>query len=308
MRRATVEVIPTTERIKRLPWSPTTISFDDLLRFVLATTFAAGCVIVLVVAWVILKGALPVFHNIPLQRFFSDPNWYPTSGLYDLKPMFCGSVLTAFGAVMIATPVSLIIAASLNFFLSGVSASLFRRALFVMAAMPTVIFGFWGLSKIVPLIGQIQAPGLSLLSGILILALMIIPTTTLLMDIAFAKLPKPLIQGAFALGASRRLTCFGMALRVVRRAILSAALMGLGRALGETIVVVMVTGNKAELPQGLFDPIRTLTANVALEMGYADPLHSATLFLSILILFLIATGLALAVYALDRAGEVKVDV
>lgn len=286
----------------------TALSLEALFHYVLAATFAIGCAVVLVVGFVILTGALPVFGRIPVLQFLSDSDWHPTSGLYDLKPMLVGSLLTSVGAVGFATPVSLIIAASLNFFMSGLTASLLRRLLFVMAAMPTVIFGFWGLTQVVPLIGKLQAPGLSLLSGILILALMIIPTTTLLMDAAFAKLPKPLIHGAFALGATRKLTCFGMALPILRRAVLSAALLGLGRALGETIVVVMVTGNRAELPLSLFDPIRTLTANVTLEMGYADPLHGATLFLSILVLFVIATGLALLVHALDRTGGVSVDV
>lgn len=283
-------------------------STDALLQLGLTVVFALGCAIVLVVGFVILAGALPVFGKIPLLQFLSDSDWHPTQGLYDLKPMLVGSLVTSLGAVALATPISLIIAASLNFYLTALTASFLRRSLFVMAAMPTVIFGFWGLMHVVPLISQLRAPGLSLLSGIVILALMIIPTTSLLMDAAFSKLPQPLIHGAYALGATRSLACFGMALIVLRSALLSAALLGLGRALGETIVVVMVTGNKAELPQGLFDPIRTLTANVALEMGYAAPLHGATLFLSVMILFVIATGLALMVQVLERGNRGSVDV
>ena len=283
-------------------------SLDRLLQAILAITFAVGCAVVIMVGFVILTGALPVFGEIPLMRFLSDKDWHPTSGLYDLKPMLFGSLVTSIGAFLLATPISLVIAVSLNFFMGDTTALLLRRLLFVLAAMPTVIFGFWGLTEVVPLVAALQAPGLSLLSGVLVLAMMIIPTTALLMDAAYSRLPRQLIHGAYALGATRRLTCFGMALRVLRSAIFSASLLGLGRALGETIVVVMVTGNKAELPLGLLDPIRTLTANVALEMGYADPLHGATLFLSILILFVIAIGLALAVLALDQVGEVQVDV
>mmetsp|Transcript_29638 Transcript_29638/g.58600 ORF Transcript_29638/g.58600 Transcript_29638/m.58600 type:complete len:309 (-) Transcript_29638:2062-2988(-) len=285
-----------------------TRSFDRYLRLGLSITFAFGCLVVLLIGLVILQGTVPIFGGIPLTRFLTDADWYPTSGLYDLKPMLFGSLATAVGAFLVATPISLVMAASMNLFMGAFTASLLRRLLFVMAAMPTVVFGFWGLTQVVPFIAAFKAPGLSLLSGILVLAMMIIPTTALLMDTAFAKLPKQLTFGAFALGATRRLTCMGMTLRVLKSAILSSSLLGLGRALGETIVVVMVTGNKAELPHSLFDPTRTLTANVALEIGYADPLHSATLFFSILILFLMATGLALAVNALDQTTKVQVDV
>lgn len=281
---------------------------DHLLRLILSVTFVLGCAVVILVGYVIFTGAAPVFGNIPMLGFLTDHDWHPTMGSYDLKPMLIGSIITSLGAFLVATPVSLVIAATLNFFSGPLLASLIRRTLFVMAAMPTVIFGFWGLTQVVPLVSKLQAPGFSLLSGVLVLSMMIIPTTALLMDAAFSKLPKPLLHGAYALGATRRLSCFGMALKVLRHAVLSAALLGFGRALGETIVVVMVTGNKAEIPGGIFDSMRTLTANVALEMGYADPLHSATLFLSVLILFVMATGLALTVNSLDRTQGGQIDV
>ncbi|WP_420010478.1 PstC family ABC transporter permease [Tateyamaria sp.] len=284
------------------------LTFDGVLRAALALAFGFACIIVLVVAFVILQGAAPALAQISWARFLTDPDWHPMVEMYNMTPMLVGSVLTSIGALVLATPVSLAIAAACNFYLNPLAASIYRRILFVMAAMPTVIFGFWGLTEVVPFLGQIKAPGVSLLAGVLILALMIIPTTALLIDVAFSKLPRQLLNGAYALGASRAQTCFTMACVVVRRAIFSAALLGLGRALGETIVVVMVTGNKAALPTSIFDPIRTLTANVTLEIGYAAPLHTATLFLSILILFMIATGLALLVYKLNFNDNTQVDV
>ena len=140
------------------------------------------------------------------------------------------------------------------------------------------------------------------------MAIIVIPTTTLLIDAAFSQLPAQLLHGAFAPGASRCRTSFGMAICVLRSVILSASLLGLGRALGETIVVVMVTGNKAELPSRFLGPIRTLTANAALEIGYAGTVHGATLFFSILVLYLMTTGVALMVLSLDRKNKVQVDV
>lgn len=282
---------------------------DTALAAVLAAFFALGCALVLLVCAVILAGSLTVLREVPLTRFLTDPGWHPTVGSFGFGPMLVGSALASLGAIVLALPVAIAIGAALHFYLPRRVAALARGFLFVVAATPTVIFGFWGLTQIVPLVGRLAPPGASLLAGILLLALMILPTTALLVDVALAKVPRALINGAHALGASPRLACFGMALPVVRAAVISAGLLGLGRALGETIVVLMVTGNRAALPTSLLDPVRTLTANVALEMGYAQPLHASALFLSILLLFVIASGLALAVHAIGRrAPVVQVDV
>jgi len=279
------------------------IVLDGVLTALLFLCFCLGCFMVAIVSAVILLGALQAFIEIPAISFLSDTDWHPTRGLYDLKPMIVGSLLTSLGAMILTLPIALVIAAANNFFLPRIWAGIVRRLLFVMASMPTVIFGFWGLTVIVPIVATIKAPGVSLVAGILVLFLMILPTTTLLIDIAVAKIPEPLVQGAYALGAMPYQTCFAMAFPVVRGAVLSAFLLGLGRALGETIVVVMVTGNKAEIPGGLFEPVRTLTSNVALEMGYAEPLHGSVLFLCIFLLFVIASGLALCVHFVDAKRE-----
>ena len=291
------------------PSDKSLFSVEAILKAILAFCFALGCLAALVVLIVILSGSMQALKEVPILRFLTDSNWHPTTDLYNLKPMIVGSLVTSIGALILAMPVALGIAAATNFFLSPFLAGFTRRLLFVMASMPTVIFGFWGLTKVVPLIGSINAPGVSLASGIFVLFLMILPTTALLIDMAVAKIPKQLVHGAYALGAKTYQICFLMAFKVVRAALVSAALLGLGRALGETIVVVMVTGNKAAIPGGLFDPVRTLTANVALEMGYASPLHGSALCLSILLLFVIASGLAFGVHYIDTMREsTRVDV
>jgi phosphate transport system permease protein len=289
---------------------PPRLSFaDNILTAILAVVFTVACSLVLLICFVIVSGSLPILSAVPFPRFLSDAGWHPTVGVYGLAPMVVGSGLVASGAIVIALPLAIAIAAALHFFLPPVVAGILRSFLFVFAATPTVIFGLWGLTQLVPVIGSIAPPGASLLAGIILLALMILPTTTLLIDGALAKLPRGLVHGAQALGASPRLTCFAMAIPTVRTAVISAGLLGLGRALGETMVVLMVTGNRAELPGSLLDPIRTLTANVALEMGYAQPLHASALLLSILFLFVIAGGLALAVHLIERRqGRLTVDV
>ena len=282
---------------------------DGVVAVVLAAFFLLCCGLSLLILQVILSGSMPILRAIEPLRFLTDASWHPTMRSYGLAPIIAGSVLTSFGAIALALPVAIAIGAALHFFLPRVLAAPVRGFLFVVSATPTVIFGFWGLTEIVPLIGRLSPPGASLLAGIVMLALMILPTTAILVDVALAKVPRGILHGARALGASNGFVCFGVALPVVRAAVISAALLGLARALGETIVVVMVTGNRAEMPSGLLDPVRTLTANVALEMGYAQPLHASALFLSILLLFVVAAGLALAVHALGSRGpKVRVDV
>ncbi len=282
--------------------------FDIILRLILAFVFFISGIIVLVIIAVITTGSLKVLGEVPLHRFLTDTGWHPTLGLYGMLPMITGSLLTSIGAISLALPLALSIATAIHFFLNRQLALFARGFLLVTTAMPTVIYGFWGLTELVPLIGRISPPGASLLTGILILTLMILPTTALLIDVAIGKIPTTMINGAYALGASTQLTCFRMALPVVRKSVISAGLLGLGRALGETIIVVMVTGNRAEFPRSLFDPIRTLTANVALEMGYALPLHASALFLSVLLLLLMSVLLVIIVNFINsNKHNIRVD-
>lgn len=268
----------------------------------LALTFGLACCLVGIIGVTVLSGSQPILAEVAPLRFLTDAAWHPTVEKYGLVPMLAGTALSALGAIALALPFAIGLAVALHYFLPHRLAGLLRGALFVAAATPSVIFGFWGLTRVVPAIGAWAPPGASLLAGAILLALMILPTTALLIDVALSKVPQPLVHGARALGASQPLICFGLALPVIRPAVISAALMGLGRALGETVVVVMVTGNRAELPASILDPVRTLTATVALEMGYAQPLHAAALFVCILLLFVIAAALALGVHLLNRDG------
>jgi phosphate transport system permease protein len=282
---------------------------DRAMTLGLALVFGLACCLVVVICVTVASGSKPLLAEVSPVRFLSDPSWHPTMGQYGLVPMLAGSALTAAGAIGLALPLAAGLAAALHFYLPARIAGPARGALFIAAATPSVIYGFWGLTRVVPAIATVAPPGPSLLAGIILLTLMILPTTALLIDIAISKLPRPLMNGARALGADQSLICFGLALPVIWPAVLSAGLLGLGRALGETVVVVMVTGNRAELPGTLFDPVRTLTATVALEMGYAQPLHAAALFFCILLLIAIAVALAIGVHVAtghQQAGRVDV--
>lgn len=269
----------------------------------LVLVFLMSSLISLLVVLVILGKSEVAFNEINVLKVITDSMWHPLDHEYDLKPMFVGTLASSLGAVLLAFSIAVSIVVYINYYANDVLAMTIRGFAYITTSVPTVIYGFWGLSSVVPFLAEIRVPGVSLLAGIIILALMIVPTITLLIDIAVSKIPDNLIQGAFALGASRHRVCFLIALRLAKRGIVAAILIGFTRALGETIAVLMVTGNKTDVPSSLFDPVRTLTANVALEIGYAGMQHASVLFLSMLMLIALTAALSLFVFKLEKGSE-----
>lgn len=171
-----------------------------------------------------------------------------------------------------------------------------------LAGIPSVVYGLWGLMVLVPAIARIGPPGQSVLAGVLVLALMILPTIALVSDAALGAVPETHLRGAAAAGLSRWAIVRSIALPSARSGILTGTLLGTGRALGETMAVVMVTGNVVQVPDSLLAPVRTLTANIALEMAYATDAHRAALFVSGLVLALLTIGLVAAVDRIERSA------
>ena len=179
-----------------------------------------------------------------------------------------------------------------------------RRALLaLLAGMPSVVIGLWGLVSLVPLMAAWQPPGTHLLTATLVLALMILPTVALTSASALRSLPADWLRGASALGLSRWGTILGVALPGARSAIFAGLLLATARAIGETLVVLMLAGNVVRMPTGLFEPVRTLTANIALEMAYAMDQHRGALFFSGLVLVALVSLLVLIAHYLQRGSH-----
>jgi phosphate transport system permease protein len=187
--------------------------------------------------------------------------------------MLFGTILTALGSVLIAAPLGILSAIFCRFYAPLMLADLYRRLIELLAGIPSVVYGLWGLVVLVPLIGRIEPPGASLIAGILILTIMILPTIALTADSSLANVPAEYIPGAAALGLSRHTTICHIAIPAARSGVFTGIILGTGRALGETMAVLMVCGNVVEIPRGPFEPVRTLTANIALEMAYATGDH-----------------------------------
>ncbi len=236
------------------------------------TALLAGSGLVLIILFVVLEGwtALPTLVGTV---------WDPDADRFGLLPMVGGSLAVTIGALLIAIPIGI----GLALFLTEVAPIWMRvpvRSIVqALAGIPSVVYGFIGLSLLVPVIrAGLGGPGFSLLAGALVLGIMVLPTVATISEDSLRALPVSLREGAAALGASPWQTVHRVLLPAARSGLITAVVLGLGRALGETMAVLMVTGNVAVSPTSILDPIRTVTATIALEMGYATGHHRDALF------------------------------
>lgn len=271
---------------------------DRPLLWALRLLSALAALIVGLILLFVLREAWPALQQLGPGRFLHDPGWHPASGSdagYGLTPMLVGTLLSSGGALLLAAPLGLGSALFATSYGPPPLRGLHRQLLQLLGGIPSVVVGFWGLVVLTPLIRQWHPPGQSLLAGILCLTVMILPTTALLSEQALREVPAASLQAAAALGLSRRATLEGVVLPLARGGLLSAVVLASGRALGETMAVLMVAGNVIQVPAAVFDPVRTLTANIALELGYALDLHRAVLFVGGLVLMgVVAVVMALA--------------
>nr|WP_288453947.1 phosphate ABC transporter permease subunit PstC [uncultured Pseudomonas sp.] len=250
-----------------------------------------GAAIVFLIVVFLLGEGLPLIGQGGFARFFTDEGWWPRDASFNMTPMVLASLYLTVGALLVATPLSLAISVVTTFKAPTGLARLMRNLVELSAAVPTVVYGLWGVSAIVPIINQLSPPGASLLAGVLVVALMIIPTITVLTQSALQTVPVCYLQGAAALGISENQSLLRLVVPAARQGIFSAMVLGAARAIGETMVVLMVCGNIVQLPTSVFEPVRALTANIALEMPYAMGDHRASLFVAGLLMLLLVSVL-----------------
>ncbi|SFO14213.1 phosphate transport system permease protein [Nitrosospira briensis] len=250
----------------------------------------AASVVLLILLFLAVE-SWPALRQISAERFLADPSWNPGEGMYNLAPMLSGTLYAAGGALLLATPLGIASALFIAFYAPPHGASIYQHLVELLAGIPSVVYGFWGLTTLVPLINQLHPPGASLLAGILVLTLMILPTVALTAHAALLAVPADYLRGAAALGMSRWGMIQGIVLPSAKMGIVAGIILAAGRAIGETMAVLMVTGNVVQHAASLFNPIRTLAANIALEMPYAMGDHRAALFVSGLVLMLFVMAL-----------------
>ena len=260
------------------------------------TVRVAGVSTILIVALIflfLLKEGIPTFLDIPLRQLFSS-RWYPIEGLFGILPLLVGSLLVTIGAVIIAVPLGLIVAIYLGEFAPTWLREILKPLIEILAGIPSIVLGFLGWVILAPLIQNMGAlTGLTAFTGSLILAYMALPTIISISEDALYAVPNEYRDGALAIGATEWQTIWRVVLPAARSGLAIAVMLGIGRAIGETMAVLMVTGNAANIPElgaGMFfQPVRTMTATIAAEMGEVaqGSLHYNTLFGIGIILFII---------------------
>jgi len=274
------------DRLKQIRWGETFI--ETLIRI-------AGVSVIFIVAMIfffLLREGIPAFLDIPLRQLFSD-RWYPIENMFGLLSLLFGSLLVTVGAVLIAVPLGLITAIYLGEIAPQWLREMLKPLIEVLAGIPSIVLGFLGWVALAPLIQKMGAStGLTAFTGALILAYMSLPTIISISEDALYAVPKEYRDGALAIGATQWQTIWRVVLPAARSGLVIAVMLGIGRAIGETMAVMMVTGNAANIPEigpaVFFNPVRTMTATIAAEMGEVaqGSLHYNTLFAIGIILFI----------------------
>ncbi|WP_432463578.1 phosphate ABC transporter permease subunit PstC [Agarivorans sp. QJM3NY_33] len=257
-----------------------------------------GVLSVAIIGYFLVLEGLPAIQFAGLSHFLIGTDWYPPA-LFGVGAMIVASLVSALGAVLIGVPVALLTAVFLAEVAPKRLANMIRPAVELLAGIPSVVYGFFGLVIIVPAIESVfKVPaGSTILAAIIVLAVMILPTVITIAETSIRAIPRSYKEGSYALGASPIFTIFKVILPAARSGILAGVVLGIARAVGETMAIIMVMGNSPAMPGSLLDSARSLTANIALEMSYASGIHASSLY---------STGIVLLVFVMLLNGTLLI--
>ena len=259
---------------------------EKVMEIVFLVAACVSILAVLLICVFLFSSCIPAIGKIGVFKFLLGTMWKPGNDIYGILPMILGSLYVTAGAIIIGVPIGLLTAVFLAKFCPKGLYMILKPATELMAGVPSVVYGFFGLVVLVPLVQNIfGVAGNTMLTASVLLGIMILPTIIGVSESAIRAVPDSYYEGSPALGASHERSVFFATLPAARSGILAGVVLGIGRAIGETMAVVMVAGNKPRMPQGLLDGVRTMTANIVMEMGYATDLHREALIATAVVLF-----------------------
>ena len=260
--------------------------YEFVIRTILLLSAITGILGVVLITVFIVKEGLPVLSSTGLFNFLGGTKWAPTNEIFGIFPMIVGSALTTLGALIIGVPIGLGCSIYLAELASERVQNILRPGIDLLAGIPSVIYGLYGMVVIVPLIRKtFGGSGFSVLAGSVVLAIMILPTIINISTSSIKSVPKDYKEASLAMGSSHWQAILNVILPSAKSGIFAGIILGLGRAIGETMAVIMITGNTAIIPKSIFSPVRTLTGNIGIEMGYASGTHQQALFATGIVLF-----------------------
>ncbi len=268
----------------------------------------AACVSVVavfVICIFLFANGLPAIMKIGTWQFLSGTEWRPNNNVFGIFPMIVGSVYTTIGALLIGVPVGILSAVYMVFYCPKRIYPLLRSGVQLLAGIPSVVYGFFGLMVLVPWVRDtFGGRGLSVMTAAILLGMMILPTIISVSESSIRSVNISYYEGSIGLGATHERSIFHVVLPACKSGILTGVVLGLGRAIGETMAVIMVAGNQAAIPEALTDGVRTLTTNIVMEMGYAADLHRQALVGTAVVLFIFILIINFAL-ALLKKGDMN---
>jgi phosphate transport system permease protein len=269
-------------------------------RIFLVIALSTLSALAVITVFIIIEG-IPVIGKVGFFNFVFGMKWAPSQGAYGIFPMIVGTVSVTLGAAILGVPIAVCCSIFLAEFAPVTFRNIFRPAIQLLAGIPSVVYGFWGVIFIVPFIrNYFGGPGLSILAGSVILAIMILPTVISITEVSILALPRHYKEGALALGLTHWQTIRSLQLPAAKSGIVAAVILGIGRAIGETMAVLMVCGNSTLIPTSILDMARPMTAAIALEWAYASGEHQDALFSIGVVLLIVIMALNLVIYMANK--------
>jgi phosphate transport system permease protein len=276
---------------------------ESIMKAIFFVAASTSILAVILICLFLFVNGIPAMAKIGVFDFLLGRTWKPNNipPSYGVYPMILGSIYVTAGAVLIGVPIGLLTAIFMAWYCPDKLYRILKPAINLLAGIPSVVYGFFGLVVIVPFIRDtFGGTGSSMLTASILLGIMILPTITTVSESAIRAVPQSYYEGGLALGASHERSIFFVLLPAAKSGIMAAVVLGIGRAIGETMAVIMVAGNQARMPAGIIKGVRTLTANIVIEMGYAADLHREALIATAVVLFVFILLINLALSLLKR--------
>ena len=258
---------------------------EGLFKILFAAAALFSVLAVVVISLFLFASAIPTIQEIGPLKFLFGKTWKPSSNIYGIFPMIVGSLYVTGISILIGVPLGLFTALYMTYFAPKRLYRVMKPAVELLAGIPSIVYGFFGLMVLVPMFRTVFGNGKSILTASVLLSFMILPTIITVSESSLRALDGSLLEGALALGDSKERAVFRVMVPAASSGILSSVILGVGRSIGETMAVVMVAGNQPRIPSGLLEGVRTMTANIVLEMGYATDLHREALIATGVVLF-----------------------
>lgn len=277
---------------------------EKVMEVVFLLTAVFSIVAVALICVFLFANGIPAMREVGIFDFLTGTRWKPGNNIYGIFPMILGSIYATGGALLIGVPVGVLMAVFMARFCPVKLYKVLKPALDLLAGIPSIVYGFFGLIVLVPFIREhFDSNGQSILCASILLGIMILPTITGACEPAIRAVEESFYEGALALGATHERSVFTVIVPAAKSGIFAAIVLGVGRALGETMAVMMVIGNQPRVPDSILKGVRTLTTNIVMEMGYATDLHREVLIATGVVLFVFILIINLSFSLIKRSGR-----